>query len=75
MQIKVKTMMGEIIMINCDPSDSVDVLKEMIHWEKDIPPEQQRLIFNGKQLDDGRTIADYGVHRDSVLHLVLRLRG
>ncbi|XP_076260023.1 ubiquitin-like protein NEDD8 [Rhynchophorus ferrugineus] len=75
MIIKVVTLTGDERMIDVEPSDKILALKEKLEEKEGIPPQQQRLVFQGKQLKDDKTISSYKLKAGTVLHLVVALRG
>lgn len=75
MLVKVKTLTGKEIEVDVEPKEKVIKIKERVEEKEGIPPQQQRLIFGGKQMNDDKTIGEFNIEGGSVLHLVLALRG
>lgn len=75
MQIFIRPLSGQTLTLNVSPSDTIENVKVMIHQRLGIPPDQQRLLFANKLLEDNRKLAEYNIRPDSSLQLVLRLRG
>jgi len=74
MEVTVKDLTGRVLHLSVCSSDCLEVLKQKCTDATGVPPDQQRIIFQGRQLEDGHTLSDYHIQKGSVLHMVLRLR-
>jgi ubiquitin C len=75
MQIFVKMLTGRTVTLKVDSAETIDIVKVKIYEQDGTPPTYQRIIFAGRQLEDGRTLADYEIKNDCTLHMAPRLRG
>ncbi|OMJ91613.1 hypothetical protein SteCoe_5757 [Stentor coeruleus] len=75
MQIFIKTLTGQVISLDVEVSDSIETIKNKLYEKEGLPVDEQRLIFAGKQLEDGRRIYEYGIQKESTIYCVLRLKG
>ena len=75
MQVFVKTLIGQTITLEVQDSDTVRMLKEKVRAKEDIPPDQQRLIYSGKQLEDEQQLSYYNIQNRSTIQLVIRVSG